>query len=127
MKNEEKIKEFLNSNIDTFLSDILQLPPKERAKAFLELMSRNEKGTSNLKIEKTDEELNKEIEEYEKRNHTGIAPIEWINEIPKTEKELEVQLAKLRAERIKKENEGREKEDYLFSKGRLNDMDYELR
>jgi hypothetical protein len=120
MENEKKIKEFLDSNIDLFLSDILELPPKERAKAFLSLMNRGTTpavfGVNGIKpIEwVSTEEINKEIQDYERRN-------------PKTEEELTKELARLRAIRIEKENNERESEDYMFSKGRLNEMNYRLR
>jgi hypothetical protein len=112
MENEKKIKEFLKINIDTFLSDILELPSKERAKAFLE--------------------LSKAIEvEPENKTCIGIAPIHWLSNDNMTIEEIRKEILELEEKLEAKKEEigsaifygnGQSEDNYKFSKGKLNDM-----
>ena len=87
MERDEKIRAFLDCNLDTFLKDIMELAPKERAKAFLTLMN--------------DKSLNVNSEPVK-----SIAPIQWIKDA--TDEELREELKRLREREQRKEREREE-------------------
>jgi len=82
MDRNKKISDFLDYNLDTFLNDIMELAPKERAKAFLTLMNDKALSANNTPVK-------------------GIAPIEWVENA--SAPELRAKLAELTAKREAKD------------------------